>query len=247
MRGLSLRQSLAEGYGKALPEFLFMSLAEELKLPFQQIARRAELEGMLSDPVDYLKTIQTTADMSLQLIDCYLLSLRLAANPEERFDTEPIAISAILHDTSLKLSKMAEQYDVDLSVHANGYLEPVLVHNIALRSAFVALGYTLIEALPAMTTRKKQLHLIAHRTRAGVVAGMYCDVDELTPKKLRQAYELYGLTRQPMPTISPNAGAGVFVANSILQAMSSTLRTGRYKRLPGFVVTLPESKQLSLV
>jgi hypothetical protein len=228
-------------------ERLFMSLAEELKLPLQQIARRAELGLLMGEDKRDFEYIQVSADNTLQLLDSYLLSLRLAAEPDERFAVEPVCVSAVLHEARQQLTKTAKQYGVGLELIIQGNYEPVMAHRYALKAALVSLGYTLIEALPAMGSEQLLLHLAAHRTKNGIVAGMYCEAEELTPQVLRCAKELGGSARQSIVSLSPASGAGVFIADAILAAMSSRLRVGRYRKLPGFAVTLLPSKQLELV
>jgi hypothetical protein len=98
-----------------------------------------------------------------------------------------------------------------------------------------------------MGTDRLHLQLAAHRTKYGIVAGMYCDAEALMPNVLRRAKTLQGQARQPLVSVLPNSGAGVFMADAILNAMSSRLRVGRYQKLPGFAVTLLPSQQLQLV
>ncbi len=230
-----------------LSEQLFLSLAEGLKLPLQHIARQAEL-GLLGDyDRGQLAYIQTSADATLQLLDGYLMSLRLSLEPEERFTVEQVCVPAILYETRQQLDTTARQYGVELEVYVQGRYEPVIAHAHALKMALVSLGRVLIEALPAMGTQQLRLQLAAHRSKHGIVAGMYCDAEELTPQVLRRAQELHGHVRQPFVSISPASGAGLFVADAILQAMSSRLRVGRFRHQPGFAITLPLSKQLALV
>jgi hypothetical protein len=123
----------------------------------------------------------------------------------------------------------------------------VLAHRQALQSALVALGYALIEALPSSGVRTRHLQLATHRTKQGIVAGVYGELDGLTPRLFRRAQELQGHVRQPLVDSMAGSGAGVFVADAILAAMASRLRVGRYMKLPGFAVTLPSSEQLQLV
>jgi hypothetical protein len=158
-----------------------------------------------------------------------------------------VSVAAVLHEACAQLAKVAGQYNVELELHVQGRYEPVMANASALQMALVSLGYSLIEALPAMGTRQLRLQLAAHRTKYGIVAGMYCDAKDLTPKTFRRAQSLKGYARQPLVGVLPGAGAGVFVADAILQAMSSRLRAGRYQKLPGFAVTLPPSQQLALV
>lgn len=243
-----MAQFLDTPQGPSSSQALFMALAEELKLPMQQVARKAELGLLKQAPsAAELQGIQTTADMALHLLDSYLLSLRIAIDPQEMFEVEPMGISAVLHDAAEQLARVADEYGVVLELHTKGKYEPVMVHRQAFSAAFVSLGYTLIEALPAMGTQQLRLQLAAHHSRSGIVAGMYCDAEALNPSALRQASALKGRARQPLVGVSPSSGAGVFVADTILHAMDSRLRVGRYQKLPGFAVTLPVSQQLTFV
>jgi signal transduction histidine kinase len=239
-------------------ERLFLAMAEELKLPLQHIARQAELQQLHQPHVvaegatdlkslEGLKDIQASADMSLQLLDSYLLSLRLSMQPEVSLQLEPVSVSAVLHDTMGELQHIAANYGVTLKLHVQGRYEPVLAHRQALQSALVALGYAVIEALPSTGVRQQHLQLATHRTKQGIVAGVYGELDALTPQLYRRAQELQGVSRQPLVGTLPGSGAGLFVADAILAAMSSRLRVGRYMKLPGFAVTLPASQQLQLI
>ncbi len=241
-------QSLGFPNAAGMSEQLFLSLAEGLKLPLQQIARQAELGLLLQRKAqaDFLQ-IQTSADATLQLLDNYLLGLRLSMEPEEQLTIEQVCVPAVLYEARQQLARSAEKYGVELELHVQGKYEPVMAHRQALQAALVSLGHSLIEAVPAMGARQLKLQLAVHRTKYGIVAGMYCDVEELTPQVLRQAHELYGHARQPLVSVSPGSGAGVFVANAILRAMSSRLRVGRFQKQPGFAVTLAPSSQMQLV
>lgn len=232
---------------------LFLSLAEELKLPLQHIARRAELQRLASEDTlasgagDCLRDIEASADMTLRLLDSYLLSLRLATESDYGLAVEPVCVSAVLQDTAHELQKTAAAYGVCLQLNVQGRYQPVLVNRHALQSALTALGYALIEALPSSGVRRQHLQLAAHRTKQGTVAGVYGELDGLTPRLYRRAQQLQGRVRQPLVGNLPGSGAGVFVADAILAAMASRLRVGRYMKLPGFAVTLPASEQLQLV
>jgi hypothetical protein len=230
---------------------LFLALAEELKLPLQYIARQAELQqlGGVELPASFLQDIQASADMTVQLLDSYLLSLRLSLEPVSRLSLEPVSVSAVLYDTAAQLQTVAQQYGVQLDLHVQGRYEPVMAHRRALQSALVSLGYALIEALPAagVEPRKRRMRLATHRTKQGIVAGMYGELDSLTPQLFHRAKQLQGQARQPLVGALPGSGAGVFVADALLGAMASRLRVGRFQRFPGFAVTLPASEQLQLV
>lgn len=236
-------------------------MAEELKLPLQYIARQAELEtlhllSLESSHADCktpastrasLKEMQTTADMSVQLLDSYLLSLRLSLLPAASLVLEPVSVSAILYDTAQQLQDVAHQYGVTLELHVHGRYEPVMAHRQALQAALISLGYALIEALPSAGVGRRHVQLATHRTKHGIVAGMYGELDMLTPELFQRARQLQGKARQPLVGTMSGSGAGVFIADALLGAMASRLRVGRFQRLPGFAVTLAASEQMQLV
>jgi light-regulated signal transduction histidine kinase (bacteriophytochrome) len=245
MEGTNLSEYLSGSGGR-----LFLAMAEELKLPLQHIARQAELHMMQAaaqDGTADLRDIRASADMSLQLLDCYLLSLRLGYQPASQLELEPVSVSAVLHDTATELRHIAGAYGVTLQVHIQNRYEPVMANRQALQSALTTLGYALIEALPSTGVPNQRLQLATHRTKQGIVAGVYGELESLTPSLFRRARQLHGDVRQPLVGTLPGSGAGLFVADAILAAMESRLRVGRHMKLPGFAVTLPTSEQLQLV
>jgi hypothetical protein len=124
---------------------------------------------------------------------------------------------------------------------------PVTAHREGLQSALVSLGYALIEALPASDAPQMRLELAAHRCRYGIVAGLYADVDRLTTEALRQGMNLVGDTRQPLPALSHCGGAGVFVADAILNAIGAKLKVSHHKRRSGLGAVLQSNPQMQLV
>lgn len=232
----------------ALSNQLLLAVAEQLKLPLLQIARSAELVSLSRDTTDSsLASIQTTADMAMQLLDSYLFGARLALEGEYSSSIEPVSVSSVLYDTGQQLSAMAKLYGVELQLNIEGKFAPVLTNRQGLQSALTSLGYALIEALPSQNTKKLTLSLAAHNSRYGVVAGIYTDVEQLTTDALRQGRKLHGHIRQPLATLSPSSGAGVFVADAILQAMDSQLRPTRHRNLHGLGTVLRPTPQLQLV
>lgn len=228
-----------------LSQQLLLSLAEQLKLPFLQIARQAELADMTS--YNALPAIRTAADSALKLLDNYILGVQLAGEPGKIFDTEPVSVSSVLYDAGAELMPLARAYDVRLDLKVDGKFGPVMAHREGLQAALVSLGYALIEALPATDKSQLRLQLSAHRCRYGIVAGVYCDAEHLTAQTLRQGRKLHGHARQPLTQLSPNSGAGIFVADAILQAMQTQLTTSRHHNLRGLAAILQPNPQLQLV
>ncbi len=224
---------------------LLLGLAEQLKLPLLQIARRAELASLGQD-VD-INAIQATADSALRLIDSYVLGVRLAEGGQESLALEPVSVSSVLYDTAQQLGSVAKFYGVHLELSIGGKYAPVLANRQGLQAALTSLGVALIEALPALNSKQLTLQLGAHRSRYGIVAGLYSDSEALTTESLRRGHELIGKSRQPLVGVSHSSGAGIFVADAILQAMDLSLKPTRHNRLYGLGAVMQSNNQLQLV
>jgi hypothetical protein len=227
-----------------LSQQLLLSVAEQIKLPLLQIARAAEM-GRLGNKTD-LRQIETTAETALRLLDSYALGVRLSLE-QEVLEREPVSVSAVLYDAGQQLEAVAQSYGVELELSIAGRYGPVMANRQGLESALVSLGVALIEALPALESPQLRLQLATHRCRYGIVAGLYSDAEQLTADALRQGRKLYGRARQPLAGLTYTAGAGVFVADSILKAMHLQLQVSRHRRLYGLGAVLQPNHQLQLV
>jgi hypothetical protein len=235
-----------EGPAPVLSQHLLLSVTEQLKLPLLQIARQAELAQMTGS-LDDVARIQTTADMALKLLDSYALGVQLATNEQRMFEMEPVSISSVLYDVGTELQPMAKAYDVTLDLNLGGKYGPVMAHRRGLQSALTSLGYSLIEALPSTDRTQLNLQLCAHRCRYGIVAGLYCEAEELTTEALRQGRQLYGRARQPLTKLSSASGAGIFVADALLHAMRAELTVSKHHKLRGLAAVLQPNPQMQLV
>ncbi|HYH74322.1 MAG TPA: hypothetical protein VD735_00015 [Candidatus Saccharimonadales bacterium] len=222
---------------------LLRSIAEQLKLPLTAIARQAEL-GTLTGRTELtdLKSISTHASTALLLVDSYLMGLHLL-HQQAALSLEPVSVSSMLTETAHELNGLARQYDVTLDLHIAGKYAPVMAHQAALKSALVSLGCGLLESGPIEGSR---LTLAVHRTPHGIVTGVYGDFLALSTSRWRKALALHGKAAQPLRALGGNA-AGLFVAETILQAMETRLRVGKYLHQHGLATTLQSSQQLSLV
>lgn len=229
-----------------LSQELLLSLAEQLKVPFLQIARHAELASLSKD-LESLGDISVAASGALKLIDNYILGVQLAQQPGYVFDTEPVSVPSVLYDVTAELMPLAKSYGIKLDLSVDGKFTPVMAHRKGLQAALVSLGYSLIEALPANDAPQLRLQFSAHHCRYGVVAGVYCNADNLSAKTLQQGRLLHGKARQPLTQLSPSSGAGIFVADALLQAMQSQLTTSRHHNLRGLAAVLQPNPQLQLV
>ena len=227
-----------------LSQELLLSVAEELKLPLLQIARQAELARLDGQPD--LARIQSAADNALSLLDNYALGVRLALDPSQ-LEMESISVSSVLYDTGQQLDALAKNYGVALELSIAGRYGPVLAHRRGLQAALVSLGAALIEALPAAESPQLTLRLATHRSRYGIVAGLYADNQRLSSDALQQGRRLQRHSRQPLTNITHTSAAGIFVADSILRSMNLSLKASRHQRLYGLGTVLQPNNQLQLV
>ena len=229
-----------------LSQQLLLGVAEELKLPLLQIARQAE-QARLSGVTDP-KTIQTTADTALRLLDNYILGVRLSLEPQQ-LDIESTSVASVLYDAGQQLDALAKNYGVGLELNIAGKFGPVMAHRQGLQAALVSLGAALIEALPAQGSPNPQLklQLATHRSRYGIVAGIYTDTKQLTNDALQQGRQLQRVSRQPLLNLTHTSGAGIFVADAILHAMQLHLTASRHHHLYGLGAVLQPNHQMQLV
>src|SRR5205814_2827384 len=130
-------------------------------------AEQAQLSGQHD-----LAQLQATATGALRLVDNYALGVRLALEPQE-FDYEAVSVSSVLYDAGQQLNALAKNYGVGLELNVGGRFGTVRANRRGLEAALVSLGAALIEALPALEGSQLKLQLATHRSRYGIVAGLY--------------------------------------------------------------------------
>ena len=229
-------------------ERLLLSVVEQLSRPLLQLSRLAEWQvgnPTSGDNIARWQTVQTVATSSLQLVEGYSLSLRLHGKLTP-LELEPVTISSLLYDAAQALDPYAKERGVKLELDTGPRLAPVLVDRQVLRSVFLSLGQVFVEG-GSEQTATATVRLAAHRSRYGVVAGLYSSLHDLSVESLRQARQLQGRARQPLQRLISGPGAGVFVADSLLQNLQSHLHVAKYHNLTGLATTLPPSQQLQLV
>lgn len=225
-------------------ERLLVSVAEQLKVPLTQIARRAELAESGVLPVD-ARAVRTEATAALALVDSYLLGLELLTS-QQSLELEPVSVSSLLTDVAHQLQPYAKHYNVTLEMTLAGKYGPVMAHRLALKSALLSLGHTLVVAGGAKEAAKdRRVILAGHKNAQGIAAGLYGSLD-VEPADLRVALSLQGTARQPLASLH-DSGAGIFVADALAQAMESRLRIGRHNRYAGLAMTLLPSQQLQFI
>ncbi|MGH7195667.1 MAG: hypothetical protein ACREGA_02710 [Candidatus Saccharimonadales bacterium] len=231
-------------YNQIAEQSLLRIIADELKLPLTQIARRLELariDGRTAEQA--LLDIEASAVAALKLMDSYMLGLDLADH-QQALPLEPVSLAAVLNDTAHDLDELAKAYGVCLQLQIERANKPVMAHAAGLRAAFYSLGYALIQAREAHDEPSSITFLI-NRSAGGVMAGLYGGMPKISAAHLRSACRL-ARARQPLNQFSASSAAGVFVANLILQAMDGRLTTSRRQKQSGLAAILPASRQLEL-
>lgn len=225
-------------------ERLLVALAEQLKVPLQQIARHAELSRRGPAQAKALLDIEDTAQLGLTLIDNYVLATQLA---QATLMLEPVSLSAVLHDTAVALEPVARQYNCELELSISGKYEPVMAHRSGLRAALVSMGHVFIEAGHQSRRKKPVIQLAAHRGKNGIVGGIFSETESLSAEVYRRARQLYGRSRQPLQDLTSTSGAGIFVADTLLASMDSRLRVASHRKSTGLAATFIPSRQLNLI
>lgn len=233
-------------------ERLFVSLADGVSATLLQLALLSEQPSGLdeqtraNDETNAWRHVHDSARSSLQLLEGYTLAMRLqggSAQPE----MEPLAVRQLLYDTLAALEPFAKQYSIKLTVDVPGHIEPVVSDRTILRSALLSLGQVFVAAQSEAEATETTIRLVAHRGRYGVVTGWYSHGMQLTSGALMRARKLGGWAQQPYGELVSGSAAGVFIADSLLASVASTLHVARYHNAMGLAVTLPACRQLRLV
>jgi len=226
---------------------LFTTLAEQVKLPFVTVKHAAELLRAHPNTEELerlLQTIALTSSSALRLIDSYLLSVSLQAEP--RLPLEPVSLSSVMYDAAHSLDAYAKAHDCEIDLRLAGKFGPVMARREVVQSALESLGYSFIDAASRPDVHTK-VTLAVRRTAGGTSTGVYSEISKLNSGLLKQAKVLKGIARQPLGDFSAGSGAGVFVADALFDFLDSSVRVAKFQGLFGLAANLTPSNQLSFV
>ncbi len=229
---------------------VYLNLAEQLKMPFVQIAYAAELlsgaYGDSSETERLRRTIALCSQNALHLIDGYLLSVELQRRGQ--LELEPVSISSVLYDAAHDLQSYADAFGCELRLEIGGKYEPVMAHQGAVRSALVALGYSFIDATSdPEVSRKPVVSMMVRRNPAGIGTGVFAKNPQLHSDLLERAHALKGRVHQPLSNFDSGNASGVFIADELFNRLQTTMKVSRNFGLYGLAATFLPSRQLSLV
>ncbi|MEJ0073758.1 MAG: hypothetical protein WDN27_06880 [Candidatus Saccharibacteria bacterium] len=189
--------------------------------------------------------MRSITSSSLQQVESYALSLRVHGKVTP-LELEPVTMSSLLYETAAALEPFAKQYGVNVELDPQPRLQPIFADRMVLQSAMTSLGQVFVLA-QAESDEPAAVHLSAHRSRYGIVAGLYGSSPQLGADSLRRARALQGRARQPLHRLVSGPAAGVFVADSLLGTLKAHLHVARYHSLTGLAATLTPSQQLQLI
>lgn len=244
-----MREGTKNSSLQAMPntEKRFLALADYLRLPLLNIAVGAELTDIdkQSNSHEALARIGVTASTTLNLIDAYLLAEQ-AKTGQINLDLEPVSVSAVLHDVAHQLTPIAKLHQCKINVSYHSGQQPVMAYRPALQAALLSLGQVFIDAV---TQKQKSvlINLTSYKLKDGVATGVFAKDVKLSRSYFKKALYLGGRARMPLPELVGSSGAGVYIADSLFDALSSKLRIARHSNLNGLAATLITSRQLSLV
>jgi len=237
-------QGEAEGVSVGETDTLFVSLAAQLHHSFMQIARLSEKSANHASPADW-RVIGDISHAAMQLTESYTLSVRLQ-NRQLEAQLEPVVVSAVLHEAVRELMPLASLLGVQLSVVEPARGSLALADPMILKAALTSLGQVFILS-QSQQDEAKPVKFGVHRSRYGVVAGMYGSMGQLSTQAFKRAQQLHQRTTEPFQALVSGPATGVFVAENLLMGMSTKLHISRFQAMNGLAVTLPNCRQLLLV
>lgn len=220
---------------------MLYALAEELKLPFIQVAKNAEL-GRISGNIDNYKIIETTSEAALKLLDSYVLSSQVQIN-QAPLKLDSVSVTSVLYDSSQNLSRFTKLYNTKIDVVVDGKCGLVMANKSALEAAMTSLAYTFICASEPGSV----VTLLAKKGNNNISAGVLSTNSNINKNSLKKAQKLYGNARQPIAELTHNQGAGLYVADTLFSSMDSHLDYSKYRSNKGLMATFLPSKQLALL
>ncbi len=228
-------------------EQLFINVAEGISHTLLQVNRLSEIARTEAPEHQTTRwqTIQDVTAASLALLEGYAMTLRLQQGMESPV-VAPVATAVLLRDTAHLLAPYAKQYGVQIELDVSSKLGPILSDRLVLQSALVSLGQVFIMA-HAETEQPKPIRLAAHKTRYGIVVGLYGYGIEMSSAALRRARTLRGKAFQPYSQLVSGPASGVFVADGLLHSVAAQLHAARYHNVAGLAVTIPACNQLQLI
>lgn len=224
---------------------LFATLAEDLKAPLTRIAYRAEVAGLLQP---HALEIQHIAQHTLQLLDAYLLGAK-GIHAQTSLQLEPVNPSAVLVDAAYELKEYAKQFSCTVHLQSSAARSFALSHRLAMQKAVTSIGKVFIEAQNTIGAASSDITIASYKTKNGTAVGVFLPGNALALQQqlLSRASSHVGKAARPYVGFASGASAQLVVAEQLLQAMQTRLRTARRGSSTGLAFDLTVTSQLTLV
>lgn len=220
---------------------LLNAVAEHMKLPLLYMRQHAELTRQGHE--FSADAIEAASDAGMLLVENYLYWQSIADKSADSLSLESSSLSSMLYDVMHSLSKIAKAHGAQLELNITGKYGQVTTHPKTLEVALTSLGLAYIEA----AQDDAPVIFGVHKSRWGIVTGVYSKSANVTAEMLKCGKRLSGQTHQPMPTVSHASMSGYIIADALLDTLTSRLRIAKHKHMSGLATTLTPNPQLMLL
>lgn len=224
---------------------LIASVAHELKSPLTLISGlSAELLRPTIDAAQhqqYVQRIQFLSDRLLGLVDSILRGYELQQQRLE-LQLEPLCPQLILEEVAHELQPHAKKQAQIIAVRSTRQTRNV----VADRGCLHAVIFNLLDNAIKYSVPEATIEL-SSRLRGGRVQLAVKDQGSGFKKSdLKKLFAQFGATGKPVPKWATTTGLGLYVASQLTDAMSGQLTLTRHQKGSSFLVSLQQSRQLSL-
>lgn len=212
------------------------ALAMHLRHSLVQIQQLAALESADS-------SIQSIAETTLHLLDCYAL-----VQPERQLhlELEPVSMGSIIQDVMHQLDPFAKEHDCTLRDSYTGASTLVFADRALARGALLAMGHAIIEGTTTEHNGRSTVVFGARRFNDGQKVGVFSGDATVSTQHLTSTKKIAGGALQQCTGIA-GSGGGIVLADTLLRQMSSCIQASSYRRLPGVAAFFRQNTQLQLV
>lgn len=208
------------------------ALVRELQNDLYTIARYAELGGE-NVHID----IQKRAEVSLKLIDSFLITSQLEAG-QLHLGLSPYGLGSVLHNSAYAVRRVVNrEVSIVSGAPVAAMTNPQLLQNLLSHTAcFIA------------EATSSELLFRSFKSRSGTIGiGVFAKNFYLTTQELRNIMNDTGRSVMPAANHSRRSGIMLTMADTVACALGSPLTLKQMGRYRGLVTVLPRSEQLSLI
>ncbi|NBU33328.1 hypothetical protein EB118_01310 [bacterium] len=218
---------------------LFSALAQDLKTPLVRILFMAEAESARAD-------IRSAARHAIDTIDAYTLS---TSSQQTQLALQPISPAAVVVDAAYSLADHAKQFSCNVLITTPKKQAVILANRHVATTALTMMGRAFIESHQHSSPQAKQIITLAsYSTKNGICIGVFTDSSQQFSRQFAaKAKANIGKALRPFSDLANGASSQLFIADQLVDAMSSSIRLARHGGLHGLVFDMKITNQLCLV